>query len=124
MSEERMIAELTGRLCKLRVPVQYRQISRYSRLCRIVRIESAGGDDFYVTIKIEKGEKGAGRRIRFFYTKAEMTILEKNSWGYIPATKTTLERMRSRTSVQSRSNVPVATNGESFERDTNRSQLP
>jgi len=90
MSErtERTITELTGRLCKLRVPVQYRQISRYSRLCRIVKVESAGEDDFYVTIKIEKGGRGTGRCIRFFYTKAEMTILEKNSWGYIPATGT------------------------------------
>jgi hypothetical protein len=97
MSErERMITELTGRLCKVRVPVQYRQISRHSRLCRIVKVESAGEDDFYVTIKIENGEKGAGRRIRFFYTKAEMVALEKNSWGYVPATKATIERLRRR----------------------------
>ncbi len=96
MSEERMITELTGRLCKLRVSVQYGQISRHLRLCRIVKVESAGGDGFYVTIKIEKGEKGAGRRIRSYCTNAEMVLLEKNSWGYVPATKTTIERLKRR----------------------------
>jgi len=72
--------DLTGRLCKMKVPVQYGRISHYSRLCRIVKIEHASNDDYYVTIKIEKGEQGAGRRMRFFYTKAEMDVLEKNSW--------------------------------------------
>ena len=63
---DQFFQQLIGKEVLIRVPVQYGKLSKEPRICKIISISKENENKFWVTFRICKGEKGAGRKFGLY----------------------------------------------------------